>query len=165
MNEIAVVKIGMADLNVGRAGEKLRTTGLGSCVGLTLYDPAAKIGGMAHVMLPSSSISRDAQLNRAKYADTAIPELVRKMEEAGAKLTRLTAKLAGGAQMFLAAAPLAESMRIGPRNVEACKEALMSFNIPIEAEDTGGNYGRTIELDCSTGALLVRSVQAGEKEL
>lgn len=165
MREAIIVKVGMADLNVAKAGAMLRTTGLGSCVGLTLYDPAAKIGGMVHVMLPSSSISRDSQLNRAKYADTAIPELVRRMVEAGASSSRLMAKLAGGAQMFLLASPLADTMRIGPRNVEACKEALRSLNIPIEAEDTGGNYGRTIELDCSSGVLFVRSVQAGAKEM
>jgi len=120
---------------------------------------------MAHVMLPSSAISRDARLNRAKYADTAVPELVRRLVETGARVSRLVAKLAGGAQMFLLASPLADTMRIGPRNVEACKEALQLFHIPIEAEDTGGNYGRTIELDCSTGLVYVRSVQAGEKVL
>lgn len=164
MSESLLVKVGMADLNIAGAGGALRTSGLGSCVGLTLYDPIARIGGMAHVMLPSSSIATDTLINKAKYADTAIPELLSRLQAAGAFVGRLESKLAGGAQMFMFASPAADTMRIGPRNVEACKDMLQRYNIPIKAEDTGGNYGRTIELDCSTGILQVRSVQLGTKE-
>jgi len=164
MTESQVVKVGMADLNVTNAGA-LRTTGLGSCVGVTLYDPAARVAGMAHVMLPTSEIAKDPQLNKAKYADTAIPELIGRLKAAGAVVARLEAKLAGGAQMFSFSTPGGDTMRIGPRNVEACKLALKQFNIPIKAEDTGGNYGRTIEIDSGSGILSVRSVQFGTKEL
>jgi chemotaxis protein CheD len=165
MSELILVKVGMADLNVTGRGGLLRTTGLGSCVGVTLYDPVAKVVGMAHVMLPSSDIAKDNKLNKAKYADTAIPELIMKLQEIGAGITRLQAKLAGGAQMFAFSTAGGDTMRIGPRNVEACKAGLLSYNIPIFAEDTGGNYGRTIEIESETGKLSIRSVQHGTKEL
>lgn len=160
----SIIKVGMADLNVTSNPNLIRTTGLGSCVGLTLYDPHLKLAGMAHVMLPSSDIAREGQLNIAKYADTALPELLERMLKSGAERRRLIAKMAGGAQMF-AFAGSGDTMRIGPRNVESCKEMLVHLGIPLVAEDTGGNYGRTIELDCETGVLNIRSVQKGVKEL
>lgn len=160
----SIIKVGMADLNVTSNPNSIRTTGLGSCVGLTLYDPHLKLAGMAHVMLPSSDIAREGQLNLAKYADTALPELFERMLKLGAERRRLVAKMAGGAQMF-AFAGSGDTMRIGPRNVESCKEMLVDLGIPLLAEDTGGSYGRTIELDCETGVLNIRSVQKGVKEL
>lgn len=160
----SIIKVGMADLNVTSNPNLIRTTGLGSCVGLTLYDPHLKLAGMAHVMLPSSDIAREGQLNIAKYADTALPELLERMLKLGAERRRLIAKMAGGAQMF-AFAGSGDTMRIGPRNVESCKEMLVHLGIPLVAEDTGGNYGRTIELDSETGVLNIRSVQKGVKEL
>ncbi|MCG7407471.1 chemotaxis protein CheD [Paenibacillus sp. ACRRX] len=163
IEESTVVKVGMADLNITKVGA-IRTTGLGSCVGLTLFDPMIKIGGMAHVMLPSSDIAREGTLNIAKYADTAIPELIRRMELEGARLSRLIAKMAGGAQMF-AFSSGNDMMRIGPRNVESCKQMLQIHNIPLLAEDTGGNYGRTIELRCEDGLLNIRSVQMGIRDI
>ncbi len=160
-----IIKVGMADLNVLVGAGSLKTTGLGSCVGLTFHDPAAHISGMAHIMLPTSSIAREgSEWNRAKYADTAIPELLDRMRKSGAVLSRIVAKMAGGAQMF-AFATASESMRIGPRNVESCKALLQEYNIPLAAEDTGGNYGRTIELLGDTGVLLIRSVNQEIKEL
>jgi len=164
IDEQSIVKVAMADLNVAGPNGILRTTGLGSCVGLTLYDPVAKIGGLAHVMLPSSSIAREGQLNLAKYADTALPVLLNKMMDMGAVQARMVAKMAGGAQMF-SFAGAGDTMRIGPRNVESCKEGLQQMGIALIAEDTGENYGRTVELDCFTGKFTVRSVQKGIKEL
>lgn len=158
-----IVKVGMADLNIAEGPNRLRTTGLGSCVGLTLYDARTHIIGMAHVMLPSSDLAR-GPINIAKFADTAIPELLRRLENAGASRSRLIAKMAGGAQMF-AFASQSDVMRIGPRNVEACKMELEKLMIPLKSEDTGGNVGRTIEIDSTTGVLYVRTVNQGEKEL
>jgi chemotaxis protein CheD len=158
------IKVSMADLKVTHMSGILKTTGLGSCVGLTLYDPKQKIAGMAHVMLPSSDIAKEGNLNVAKYADTAIPDMINKMLASGASIQRMEAKLAGGAQMF-AFSNNNDTMRIGPRNVESCKEVIKRYAIPIKGEDTGANYGRTIEFDCTTGILLIRSVQHGTKEL
>lgn len=160
-----VIKIGMADLKATNGKEDiLRTTGLGSCVGLTLYDPVTKVGGMAHIMLPLSDIAKNENLNVAKYADTAVPELIRQMMELGAAKSRLIAKMAGGAQMF-AFTGSSDIMRIGPRNIETTKLMLEQNNIPLIGEDTGLNFGRTIELDNATGILLIRSVQQGVKQI
>lgn len=159
-----LVKVGMADLNIAKDGAVLKTTGLGSCVGLTLYDPIRKIAGMAHVMLPSSEIARETNMNLAKYADTAVPELLGRMIAAGALVERMKAKMAGGAQMF-AMSSHSDSLRIGPRNVDSCTEMLLKYNIPIISQDTGGSFGRTIEFDSVSGMLSIRSVQFGTKEI
>lgn len=164
MMQDEIIKVGMADLNVAQLTGILKTTGLGSCVGVTLFDPKTRIAGMAHVMLPSSDIAKEGNLNIAKYADTALPDMIARMEKLGAAISRMEAKMAGGAQMF-AFSNNNDTMRIGPRNVESCKEMLSRYKIPIRAEDTGGNYGRTIEFDCSTGKLMIRSVQHGVKEM
>jgi chemotaxis protein CheD len=154
-----VVKVGIADLNVADTPDVLRTTGLGSCVGVVLYDPTCKVGGLAHVMLPESPPAKPS-VNRGKYADTAVPYLVELMEKKGARKSRMWAKLAGGAQMFTFAGQ-SDLMRIGPRNVDAVKMALARMGIPVLAEDTGGNYGRTIEFFTADGILTVRTARQG----
>ncbi|MDI3521898.1 MAG: chemotaxis protein CheD [Bacillota bacterium] len=154
--------MGMADLAVGKSPVVLMTIGLGSCVGVALYDPRARIGGLAHIMLPQADGA--AVSNPAKFADTALPLLVRNLEALGAVAGRLTAKVAGGAQMFQLARPT-ETMRIGERNTAAVLAWLRAAGIPILAQDTGGNWGRTVELDTETGELLVRTITHGEKTL
>ncbi|MGC5324097.1 chemotaxis protein CheD [Brevibacillus sp. SYSU BS000544] len=159
-----IFKIGMADLGVAKLPDRLRTTGLGSCVGVVLYDETKKVAGMAHVMLPDSSLAKGSELNIAKYADTAIPQLIKEMERLGASTRNMIAKIAGGAQMFSFLSGN-DTMRIGPRNVEACKVALSQARIRIVVEDTGGNCGRTIEMDSVTGMLQIRTVNQGVKEV
>jgi len=159
-----LIKVGMADLNTAMNGEFLKTTGLGSCVGLTLFDPKKHVAGMAHVMLPSSSIARETPINVAKYADTAIPELIERMLALGSNLSSLQAKMAGGSQMFSLPGQT-DSLRIGPRNVESCLMMLEQYSIPLLSQDTGGNFGRTIELSSDNGKLTIRSVQHGIKEI
>lgn len=159
-----IIKISMADLGIAFPPNRLRTTGLGSCVGVVLFDETKKIAGMAHVMLPDSSLGKTEELNIGKYADTAISKLIRDMEAAGAVTHNIIAKLAGGAQMFSFMSGN-DTMRIGPRNVEACKEMLKTARIRIVAEDTGGNCGRTIEMDATTGILQIRTVNQGTKEV
>lgn len=164
IEEQKIVKVGMAELDTITGQGLIRTTGLGSCVGVTLFDQQRKIAGLAHVMLPSSDIAREGTLNIAKYADTALPELVQRLSDLGAAKSKLVAKMAGGAQMFTFGGK-GDSMRIGPRNVDSCKLMLSKLNIPLIAEDTGGNYGRTIELDLESGILFIRSIQKQVKEL
>jgi len=158
------VKVNMADLNVMHQTGSLITIGLGSCVGITLYDPKIKVAGLAHVMLPTSEISIGKTINVAKYADTAIIAMIDRMKQLGASINRMEAKMAGGAQMF-AIANQSDVMRIGSRNVESCKLMLQRFKIKLIAEDTGGNYGRTIEINCETGVLVIRSILHGIKEM
>jgi chemotaxis protein CheD len=151
-----MIKDGMADLNVCAAPHSLTTLGLGSCVGIVLYDSFNKTAGMVHVMLPDSTKIRNNE-NVAKFADTGIDALIEQMISVGANKNRLIAKIAGGAQMF-AFNSNNEMLRIGERNVEASKIKLGMLGIKIYAEDTGLNYGRTIEFYPETGELFVKSV-------
>lgn len=155
------IKVGMADLKVTKAPNTLMTSGLGSCIGICLYDNVAKIGGLAHIMLPDSTQAR-ANDNKAKFADSAIPILIDEMIKLGAVKIRITAKIAGGAQMFNFPGST-DVMRIGDRNAEAVKENLKKYGIKILAAETGGNYGRTIEMDIQLGKLYIRTIDKGEK--
>ena len=152
----ANIKVGMADLNVCKAPDAITTLGLGSCIGIAVYDPVTKIGGLAHIMLPDSTKIRNNS-NIAKFADTGIEELIRKVTAAGASKARLVAKIAGGARMFEVSG-LSEVGNIGAKNAEASKKKLKELGIRIVAEDTGLNYGRTVVLDCNTGDFMIKSV-------
>lgn len=158
-----IVKVGMADLKVVEYPDALTTLGLGSCVGICLYDSTTRVTGMAHIMLPSSKAIRKNE-NVAKFADTAITELIQIMESKGAKKTRFIAKIAGGAQMF-AFSSQNDSMKIGERNAEAVRAILKELSIPIKADDTGGNFGRTIEFYSADGKLLIKTAGKGIKEI
>lgn len=158
-----MIKVGMADLNVCTSPDALTTLGLGSCVGIVLYDPVRKIAGMVHVMLPDSTKILNNE-NKAKFADTGIDTLIQRMIMIGADRRALIAKIAGGAQMF-AFRNNNEMMRIGERNVEATKNKLGQLGICIKAEDTGANYGRTIEFYPENGILLIKSVGKEQKKL
>lgn len=158
-----VIKVGMADLQSSRHPCVITTLGLGSCVGIALYDPIRRIAGLAHIMLPSSQQARNNS-NTAKFADTAIAKLVDDMVRLGALKLQIVAKIAGGAQMFTFSDP-SEIMRIGMRNVAATKEVLCSLGIPITAEDTGGTYGRTIEINSENGKLFIKTIGHGLKEI
>lgn len=161
--EQKTVRVGMADLNVVNQPDKITTLGLGSCVGVVIYDKYKKVAGLLHAMLPSSKdISNNS--NKAKFVDTGIDELLRLMQEKGASKNLLVAKIAGGAQMFDFNSSN-DVLRIGDRNVEATKEKLKSLNIRLIAEDTGGNFGRTIVFDTNDGSLYIRTIGHGEKTI
>jgi chemotaxis protein CheD len=158
-----LIKVGMADLQASSHPCTLTTLGLGSCVGIALFDPGTKIIGLAHVMLPQSAQARNNS-NEAKFADTAIGKLVNDMIKLGARKEKIVAKLAGGAQMF-SFNQSSDIMRIGARNVSASKDKLEELKIPIISEDTGGNYGRTIELYSNDGRLLIKTIGFGIKQI
>ncbi|MDQ0253689.1 chemotaxis protein CheD [Evansella vedderi] len=159
-----VIKVGMAHFDFAKAPDKIRTSGLGSCVGIIIFDEWSKICGLAHIMLPESVMARTNTIQRAKYADTAIADMLTELLKDGASPYRLKAKIAGGAQMFHFGCSN-ERMRIGPRNVEAVRKILNHYGIKIIGEDVGGNNGRTIEFDPSTSILEIRTVNQGTKEL
>ena len=156
-----IIKVGMADLNIIKSPGILTTLGLGSCVGIALYDKFNKIAGLAHIMLPSSKEIKNNE-NKAKFADTGIELLIEMMVKEGAKKENLTAKVTGGSQMF-SFNNNNSVLKIGERNVTATKEKLNDLNIRIISEDTGGNYGRTIELNAEDGSLLIKTIGHGEK--
>lgn len=143
-------------MNLCHAPDAITTLGLGSCVGVVIYDATAKIAGLVHVMLPDSTKIKNNE-NKAKFADTGIEEMVQQVVAAGATKSRLKAKIAGGAQMF-AFSSENDLLRVGARNVEAVKEQLVRMQIPLTAEDTGNSYGRTIEFYPETEELLIKAV-------
>ncbi len=157
------VHVGMADMRAGKAPGTFTSLGIGSCVGIVLYQPRLKIGGMAHIMLPDIEMVKN-KTNRAKFANTAVPDLVELMEELGADRRFIRAKIMGGAHMF----GFSESARIfniGARNVEKTKEVLRDLRIRLIAEDTGGTYGRSLYFDLDTGEVTVKTIAHGEKVL
>ena len=158
-----LIKVGMADLKAGKSPDSIISYGLGSCVGIALYDPQTKVGGLAHIMLPDSTQAR-ATDNSAKFADTALPVLLDQVIALGGSRNRLTAKIAGGSQMF-SFAQATDVMRIGDRNVEAVRTVLKAMAIRLVAEDVGGNYGRTVELLLDSGAFVIKTVNKGENRL
>lgn len=153
-----IIKVGMADLKTCLSPDGVTTLGLGSCVGIALRDPVAKVGGLAHIMLPDSTAIRNGHQNIAKFADTGIEELVRQMEALGAKRSRIVAKIAGGATMFTFQNNSSSTMVVGERNVEATKKKLGELKIPILSEDTGKNYGRTVTFFPESGDFHIRAV-------
>ena len=158
-----MIKVGMADLKIAKSPDALTTLGLGSCIGICLYDPGAHIIGMAHIMLPSSKTIKNNS-NIAKFADTAIVKLLDDMTREGANQRRLVGKIAGGAQMFKFTSGN-DMMRIGERNADAVRSILTDLKIPILADDTGGTFGRTIEFYSETGILKIKTIGHGIKEV
>lgn len=141
----------------GLAGAGILTTvGLGSCVGIALYDSSARVGVMGHIFLPRSRPDRSAAELPGKYADTAIPALVAEAEKLGAQRHRLWAKLAGGANLFsnLAGA----NGNIGQQNVQAVLEHLKLYNIPVVGKDVAGNHGRKMRFYVDSGRVTVIAI-------
>ena len=151
-----MIKVGMADLNICKSPDTITTLGLGSCIGIAIWDPVTKIGGLAHIMLPDSTKIRNNS-NIAKFADTGIEELVKRIVRAGASKPRMVAKIAGGAKMFEVSGSDGIGS-IGQKNALASKQKLKELGIRLVAEDTGLNYGRTVELHCDTGEYYIKSV-------
>ncbi len=157
-----LIKVGMADLKICKSPDVLTTIGLGSCIGIAIYDPTTKISGLAHIMLPDSTQIRN-NTNIAKFADTGIQKLYDDMIKAGANKSKLVAKIAGGAKMFELSNTNSQSINIGDKNAMASRQKLKELGIPLIAEDTGLNFGRTVELYSETGEYLIKAVGKQEK--
>jgi chemotaxis protein CheD len=153
-----LINVGIADYKVSSSPDILRTI-LGSCVGVCLYDPGSMIGGLCHIMLPTY---KDASRLYKKYADTAIPLMLKEIEENGCDRARITAKVIGGARMF----KITERSimgEIGSNNINKVLEVLKILKIRVISEDTGGNYGRTIDFYLENGDVKIRSLSRAEK--
>ena len=158
------VLVGISEMEAARAPGTLGALGLGSCVAVILHDPQARIGGLAHVLLPSPSVGRKNHDAPGRYAPTAVDELLRKMRDLGASPARVTARLVGGASMFTGLQPPG-TIQMGERNVHAAREALHRHGIRLTGEVVGGDYGRSVELDLDSGRVRVTSYQHGTTEL
>ena len=153
----------VADLRVGVADDVLITQGLGSCVAILLYDAEARIGGMAHILLPSPALSR-VDANPAKFPQSAIPRLLELMAADGAQPARVSARLAGGASMFAALAPPG-TIHMGERNLVAARQVLHTHGVPLVGEAVGGDFGRTVRLIVNDGKVEVITVAHGVQHL
>jgi chemotaxis protein CheD len=156
-----IVKV--ADLRFGTGNDILVTIGLGSCVAIVLYDATARVGGLAHVLLPTPALSRQDS-NPAKFPQTAVPLLLEQMGQHGASMRRISARLIGGASMFSGlGAP--GTIQMGERNVVASRQTLHQHGVAIVGEATGGDFGRTVRLWVADGRVEVSSVWHGIQTL
>ncbi|HBL83866.1 MAG TPA: chemotaxis protein CheD [Clostridiales bacterium] len=152
-----IITVGISDMKIASGDDILITYALGSCVGTCLYDKTAKVIGLSHVLLSNSDLcSNDS--NVYKYANTAIKELVRAMRVKGAAVHRMTAKIAGGAQMFTN-----NTLKVGERNIIAVVDELNILGIRIVASDVGENYGRTMECYANDGRVMIKSFTKGNQ--
>jgi len=156
------IRVRVADYAVASGDAVIATLGLGSCVAIAMYDQQARVGGLAHVLLPNESMSRDRS-NRAKFPTSAVALLLDEMRRLGAT-GPFTAKLAGGASMFGALLPIG-GVNMGQRNVEAARRALVDAGVPIVGQDTGGGYGRSVFLHVTDGRVIIKSLAQGERVL
>jgi chemotaxis protein CheD len=156
------IRVKVADYAVARGDAVIATVGLGSCVAIMVYDATTRIGGLAHVLLPSETMSRDSG-NRAKFPSTAVPLLLQEMSKLGA-VGPFAAKLVGGASMF---GPLLSpgSINMGHRNVEAARRALILAGVTITGQDVGGEYGRSAFLHLIDGRVISKSLMHSERVL
>ncbi len=156
-------RVGIADLAVAAGEGTLCTLGLGSCVAIVLYDAEARVGGLAHVLLPEPGMSR-LHDNPARFPETAVPALIARMRELGADPARMTARLVGGASMFSSLLPRG-TPTIGGRNVDSSRQALQRAGITIAGEDVGMEHGRSVYLHIADGQVEVRSLARGSRVL
>jgi chemotaxis protein CheD len=156
-----IVKV--ADLRAGAGQDILMTIGLGSCVAIMLHDPVARVGGLAHVLLPSPALSRKDG-NLAKFPQTAVPRLLELMATPGASTRRMSGRLVGGASMF-SGLGTPGTIQMGERNVVASRQALHQAGIAIVGEATGGDFGRTVRLWVADGRVEISSVSHGTQTL
>lgn len=156
-----IVKVGLAQFKIGEAPLKMVTMALGSCLGIVLYDGNSRVGALAHVMHPWRSKVRN-NVNRAKFVDSAIEMMLIRMIKSGADKKHITAKLFGGARMFQHVVGSRGVMQIGEENVASARQTLALNNIPIVAESTGGEKGRSIHFDLTNGSVVMRDAKDNE---
>ncbi len=158
------VKVKIADLAVLRDRGILITVGLGSCVGIAIYDSSNRVGGLAHILLADSEQFKNKgnNFNQAKFANTAIPVMVKEIEKLGGKPGKSYAKIAGGSQLFDFQKA---GISVGEKNIEAVRNTLKQLGIPVKGEDVGGNHGRTMRFFVDSGRVAISTVGKGEKEI
>jgi chemotaxis protein CheD len=158
------IRVKVADYAVRRGTDVIATIGLGSCVAIALYDRELRIGGLAHILLPSSAMSRETS-NPAKFPETIIPLMVQEMRALGTRPgSPISAKIVGGASMF-GQLVSGSGINVGERNVSATRDVLAAASIPLLAEDTGLDYGRSVYFHLADGRVEVRSLKRGDRVL
>lgn len=156
------LKVGIGDMKFARGDGIIITYALGSCIGITLYDPAIRLGGLLHIMLPARTDPNDPKIY--KYADSGLHEMIRKLSAFGMVKSRTVVKIAGGAKMFEIRGNM-DFGNIGQRNAAMVKKILMEERMRISAEDTGGTSARTMLLNVGNGDVIIRTAGKPEKHL
>ncbi len=156
--------VGIAELEVARAPATLSALALGSCVAVILHDQVAKVGGLAHVLLPSPAVGRPRADQPGRFAPSAVGTLIAGLHQLGAQSPRLTARLVGGASMFTPLQPPG-TIQMGERNVQATRTALHQHGIRLVGEAVGGDFGRSVDFDVATGKVVVTSYAHGSLDL
>jgi len=157
------IEVNMSDMKIARAPDLLVTRGLGSCLGIALYDPTKKIGAIAHPMLPDIDKAKNKS-NPARFVNSVINKMLEELRKEGCLKKNLVAKLFGGAHMFSFISQ-DSILNVGEKNIEMAKSVFQQHGIKITAEELRGNIGRTIVLDLQTGKVRVKTISAGEKEV
>lgn len=157
---MSVMRVKIGEVKFAELSVVLRTHSLGSCVSVILYDPQKKVAGMSHILLPTVRTKEKGQerslFQSCKYADVAVPEMVRELERLGVRRRDLVAYVVGGAEMFRMSST---TLKVGQMNVASSKEQLEYFQIPIVREETGGDVGRTVEFHVETGELIIKTTE------
>lgn len=153
------ITVGIADMKIARGEGTLITHALGSCIGISFYDPMIHLGALVHIMLPECRNPSDTLV--FKYADSGITETLRKLSIYGGNRSRLECRIAGGARMFEFKSG-GELGNIGLRNAESVKRILKSEGIWIRGEDTGANYARTMSMELNTGKVMIKTFGRAE---
>ena len=159
-----IIEVNMAESKVAKSPAVMVSRGLGSCLAIIIYDPARKVGAMAHTMLPDIEKSR-IKTNPARFVNSVVPNMLDDMAKLGAHINKnnLVAKIFGGAHMFTFI-DANNPFSVGDRNIDMAKNVLNQHGIHIVAEDVGGNFGRTVEFFLETGKVRVRTISLKEKE-
>lgn len=160
--ETREIVVGMGEMQVVGTPCLLKAVGVGSCVTVTLYDKHTRVGGLAHVMIPSIEESRN-RTQPGKFADVAIDMMIDKMKRHGIPLQNIQAKIYGGANMFPGIIAPASAMDIGNRNILSVKDELAKHNIGIITQDVGGHSGRSVSLDTRNGSVVVKTVESSNQ--
>jgi chemotaxis protein CheD len=159
--ESTLIEVQMGKMELAQSPDKLITRGLGSCLGMTIYDPARKIGAMVHPMLPDIAKSRITS-NPSRFVNSGIELAIKELENRGCHRSRMEVKIFGGAHMF-SFINTDSALNVGQKNIEMAHAVLKDLNMKVIAEEIGGTFGRTIELDTDSGSVLVKTVSWGEK--
>jgi chemotaxis protein CheD len=160
---MADIIVGISDMKISNSpGDVLVTYALGSCIGVVVYDPTVKVGGLLHYMLPDSTLDANkARETPSMFADTGIPLLFKSCYALGAEKRRMIVKVAGGANIL----DDTNYFRIGQKNITALRKIFWKNNVLIEKEDTGKSHNRTVRLEIAGGKLFVKNANGQMEEL
>lgn len=158
------ISVGMSQIHVAKGPAVFQCLGLGSCIGLALFDPRADVAGMAHIVLPEAPEVLDPT-QAGKYANSCLPEFLKLLQALGAEPRRILAAYSGGAQVFKFGSGEGSKLDIGGRNAAAVEAVLAQHRLTVVAKDVGGTKGRTVVYTTETGIYRIKTLATGEKDL